>query len=151
MKFTDLRIKWGRGDPAGRRSDTGPTPKDAVGKDPESRSISRRVAHLREFLGDVKNQDARIADNPRAPDFARARFKRQPGKCTVECAVVSTNDRSSLSVIVLPGSDRSAGFRQCFLGELSVGRHFDLNMIRLELEDGVFTLGGPGVNGKTRP
>jgi hypothetical protein len=34
-----------------------------------------------------------------------------------------------------------------FLGELSVGRHFDLNMIRLELADGIFTL-WPRVNGR---
>jgi hypothetical protein len=43
------------------------------------------------------------------------------------------------------------GFGNVFVGELSVGRHFDLNMLRLELKDGVFTLGGPSVNGKSKP
>ena len=82
--------------------------------------------------------------------FARARFQRKPGKCTVECALVRRSTTSALCsasghVIEVPG------FGNVFLGELSVGRHFDLNMIRLELEDGIFTLGGPGVNGKSKP
>jgi hypothetical protein len=151
VKYTNLRIKGDVVTPQVDKAILGPTPKDAVGKDPNSDPYLDEWLTSDTFLGNVKNQDARIADNPRAPDFARARFRRKPGKCTVECALVSTIDnvpsqyRTAGHVIEVPG------FGNVFVGELSVGRHFDLNMIRLELEDGIFTLGGPGVNGKSKP
>ena len=151
VKYTNLRIKGDVVTPQVDKAILGPTPKDAVGKDPNSDPYLDEWLTSDTFLGNVKNQDARIADNPRAPDFARARFRRKPGKCTVECALVSTIDnvpsqyRTAGHVIEVPG------FGNVFVGELSVGRHFDLNMIRLELEHGIFTLGGPGVNGKIKP
>ena len=149
--FTNLRIKGAPLTPQFDKRILGGKPADSPGKDPNSDPYLDEWLTSEQFLNNVKTQDARIADNPNAPEFARKRFRRKPGRCTVECAVVSSVDGVPSDLPAAGHVIEVPGFGNVFLGELSVGQHFDLNMVRLELPDGVFTLGGPSVNGKTRP
>jgi hypothetical protein len=151
VQYVNLRIKGVPVTPALNLGITGKTPAETPGKNPDSDPYLDEYLTSAPFLAAVKAQDAAIAGNANAPDFAKTKYKRDPGKCTVECSVVT-------DVRGVPPGYRAAGhiievpeFGNVFLGEFSVGQHFDLNMLRLELDDGVFTIGGPGVNGKTKP
>jgi hypothetical protein len=151
VRFDNLQINGASVTPAFNLKITGKTPAEVAGKNPDSDPYLDEYLTSEEFLAAVKAQDAAIAGNGNAPDFAKTKYKRQPGKCTVECSVVT-------GATGVPREYRAAGhvievpeFGNVFLGEFSVGRHFDLNMMRLELADGVFTIGGPSVNGKTKP
>jgi hypothetical protein len=151
VRFDNLQINGASVTPAFNLKITGKTPAEVAGKNPDSDPYLDEYLTSEEFLAAVKAQDAAIAGNGNAPDFAKTKYKRQPGKCTVECSVVT-------GATGVPREYRAAGhvievpeFGNVFLGEFSVGRHFDLNLMRLELADGVFTIGGPSVNGKTKP
>jgi len=151
VEFENLQIQGQRLTPVREDNLLGNTPPDTPGKDPNSDPYLDEWLTSLPFLENVKNQDARIANDANAPIFARARFRRKPGKCTVECALVRSVQGVPQGYPAAGHVIEVPGFGNVFLGELMVGRHFDLNMIRLELKDGVFTLGGPGVNGKTKP
>jgi hypothetical protein len=151
VRFDNLQINGQVVIPALNLQIAGETPKEVQGKDPDSDPYLDEYLTSEGFLAAVRAQDAAIANNPNAPVFAQTKYKRKPGRCTVECSVV-TEARG------VPRDYRAAGhvievpkFGNVFLGEFFVGQHFDLTMMRLELEDGMFSIGGPGVNGKTKP
>lgn len=128
----------------------GPTPAELQFKDPEANPYLIEYIKSDPFLRAVKAQDTAIANNEKAPGWARARFGSHQQENKVKCSLVSrtsglSDDIAFGHVIDVPD------FGKLFLAELVVGEHFDLTMMRIEFYDGMFSIGGPGVNGKTRP
>ena len=122
-------------------------------KNPHLRPYLIEYLEHPEFLANVKAQDAAIvAKNP--PDWAKRKYTRnQEHRSKIECSLVSdtglTQHRAFGHVVEIPN------FGRLFLGELTVGDRFELNVLRLELcdlGDGYFLIfGGPSHNGGTRP
>lgn len=128
----------------------GPKPAEPQFKDPEANPYLIEYIQSEAFVRNVQAQDAAIANNERAPGWARARFSNNQENGKVKCSLVSRTSGLSDDVAFGHVIDAS-GCGKIFLAELVVGEHFDLTMMRLEFYDGTFTVGGPATNGKTRP
>lgn len=125
-----------------------------VPKDPGAKPYLIEFLRDQTFVGNVANQDQAIANNGKAPAWARNKFNRdQSNKSKMVCSLVTDTGLAAPQafghVVEVPGVGR------VFLAELTVADHFELNMLRVELcelSDGAFLIiGGPSHNGNTRP
>jgi hypothetical protein len=152
--FTNLRIK---GYPVTAVFDfqiCGEKPAEPAKKDPDAEPYLLEYLKSESFRKNVAAQDEVIANHSKAPKWLRDGYCSGREEETVRCSIVK-------EVRGLPDSIPSFGhvivvpeFGKVFLGELVVGKHFDLTMIRIELDavpGSCITVAGPGVNGKTKP
>lgn len=135
--FVNLKINGQSRQPVLDLNIAGGTPAEQFDED-NNKKPENKVPYLVEYV-----------TSPTFMDNAKKQGGLADGKkiqCSLVTEIKGPSGTTKGHVIDVPG------FGKIALAELNVENHFDLNMMRLILDDGrEITVGGPGTNGVTRP